>query len=235
MMIESFIGIGDYTTIRRRPRPPADGMSIYKRILAHPFVFNRIRPLFVGGIDWTPLYEALDAVPGSVILDVGCGTGIAHQYLRGFREYHGFDTDPVAINYARQKTPGLNINYQCRLVTEEDIRRIRPTHVLLSGLLHHLSDEEALKLLGMCAAAPSIDRIATADVVYISGQHVSNLLAFLDRGRFVRRTEGFIALAKAANLDIVREQIVRSHPSNGRALYLIMSLALRSRQVSFAR
>ena len=37
------------------------------------------------------------------------------------------------------------------------------------------------------------------------------------------------------DFEIVREQIVRSHPSNGRALYLIMSLGLRSRQVSFAR
>jgi len=77
-------------------------VSFYQRILSLPFVFNRIRPLLAGGIDWKPLYEALDAGPDSVVLDVGCGMGIAHQYLRSFREYYGFDTDPVAIKLAQQ-------------------------------------------------------------------------------------------------------------------------------------
>jgi SAM-dependent methyltransferase len=202
-------------------------MSLYQRILGHPFVFNSVRPLFVGGIDWKPLYRALDAKPSSVILDVGCGTGVAHQYLHGFREYHGFDTDAVAIDWAQQKTSGPNVRYHCRLVTESDIKQIRPTHVLLSGLLHHLPDAEALNLLRLCGSAPSVDRIATADTVYIPGRWVSNFLAFLDRGRFVRKTEGFLALARQADLEIVRHEIVRSHPTTGRALYLILTLQPR--------
>lgn len=205
-------------------------MSFYQRILGHPFVFNRIRPLFVGGIDWNPLYEALDARADSVVLDIGCGVGIAQEYLHSFREYYGFDTDAVAIDLAQRNTAGPNIKYQCRFVTEDDIRRIRPTHVLLSGLLHHLSNAEALKLLRMCGSAPGVDRIATADTVYIPGRHLSNFLAFLDRGRFVRNTEGFLALAEEANLEIVRQQIVRSHPITGRALYLLMTLTPRSRR-----
>jgi len=56
---------------------------------------------------------------------------------------------------------------------------------------------------------------------------VSNLLAFFDRGRFVRTTEGFLALVERANLNVVRHQIVRSHPEKGRALYLIMTLSQR--------
>jgi SAM-dependent methyltransferase len=207
-------------------------MSLYQRIVGHPFVFNRIRPVLVGGIDWKPLYEALDAGPESVILDVGCGTGIAHKYLRGFRRYCGFDTDPVAIDIARQSARGPNIQYHCRVVTEDDIKSIGPTHVLLSGLLHHLSDPDALKLLRMCATAGSVDRIATADTVYIPKAYVSNLLAFFDRGRFVRTVEGFVALVEAANVEIVRRQIVRSHPTNGWALYLIMTLSPRSRQAT---
>src|SRR5262245_16431786 len=205
-------------------------MSCYERILAHPFVFNRIRPLLAGGIDWKPLYEALDAGPDSVVLDVGCGMGIAHKYLSGFREYYGFDTDAAAIRLAQLNAAGPNIKYECRAVTEDDVRNIRPTHVLFSGLLHHLSDEDALQLLRMCGAAPSVDRIATADIVYIPGRHISNFLAFLDRGRFVRSTEGFVALAQRANIEIVRQQIVRSHPTSGRALYLVMTLSPRSRR-----
>ncbi|HYR90736.1 MAG TPA: class I SAM-dependent methyltransferase [Terriglobia bacterium] len=202
-------------------------LSFYQRILGHPVVFNRIRPLFVGGVDWTVLYKELDAGTDAVVLDVGCGTGIAHQYLRGFREYHGFDTDPIAIDRARKNTAGPNIDYQCRLLEEDDLRRIQPTKILLSGLLHHLPNAEVLELLRMCGEAPTVERIATADTVYIPREHVSNLLAFFDRGRYVRNTEGFLALAEEANLKVVRHQIVRSHPEKGRALYLIMTLSPR--------
>jgi SAM-dependent methyltransferase len=207
-------------------------MSIYERILGHPFVFGRIRPIFVGGIDWTPLYEALDAGPDSVVLDIGCGMGIAHKYLRGFREYYGFDTNAAAIESARRNASGPNIHYECRVINEDDMQKIRPTHVLLSGLLHHLSDDDAVKLLRLTGSTSSVVRFATADTVYLPGKHLSNFLAFLDRGRFVRNTEGFVALAQQANLDVVRQQIMRSHPVNGIALYLVMTLAPRSRQAS---
>ena len=150
-------------------------MSFYQRLLGHPFVYNDIRPLLVGGIDWSPLYHNLEAGPEDVILDVGCGTGIAHEYLRGFAAYHGFDTDPAAIKFAREKTGAANVSYECRLVTEADIARIRPTRIILSGLLHHLADEECLALLQMCASAPGLKRIATSDVVYLPRQILSNL------------------------------------------------------------
>jgi SAM-dependent methyltransferase len=202
-------------------------MSFYQRVLGHPIIFNRLRPFFVGGIDWTVLYQELDAGADSVVLDVGCGMGVAHQYLKGFREYHGFDTDSVAIEEARRNASGPNISYQCRLLTGADLHRIQPTRIILSGLLHHLSDTSALNLLQMCAGAPSVERIATADSVYLPGQHVSNFLAFFDRGKFVRWTEGFLELVQQADLRIIRHQIVRSHPTKGRALYLVMTLSPR--------
>ena len=206
-------------------------MTLYQRILGHPFVYDRIRPLLVGGIDWTPLYVNLDAGPDSVVLDVGCGTGIAHKYLKSFREYHGFDTDPVAIDFARCSTAGPNIDYQCRFVEESDFQRIRPTKVVLGGLLHHLSDADAVKLLHICGATPSVETIATSDPVYVSGKHVSNLLGFFDRGRFVRRVDGYLRLVREANLDLVRQQIVRCHPKNGKALYFMLTLSPHSRGV----
>lgn len=202
-------------------------MSFYQRILGHPFVFNRIRPLFVGGIDWTCLYDELSADAHSVVVDVGCGTGIAHQYLKGFREYHGFDTDRVAIDFARRNAVGPNITYECRLLEKDDVSRIRPSKVLLSGLLHHLSDSDAVSLLRMFGEAPSVECIATADTVYVPGRHLNNVVAFMDRGRFVRNAEGFLALAREAGLEIFRHQTVRSHPISGRVLYLIMTLKPR--------
>jgi SAM-dependent methyltransferase len=199
-------------------------MSIYQRLLGHPFVYDRIRPLVVGGIDWAPLYRNLDAAMGDVVLDVGCGTGIAHEYLRGFAAYHGYDTDPVAIKFAREKTGGPNINYECAVVTATDVARIRPTRIVLAGLLHHLSDDNCLDLLRMCGTAPSVKRIATSDVVYLPGQTVSNVLAYFDRGKFVRNREQYLELIRRSGLGIAREEIVRSHPQNGKALYLMTVL-----------
>ena len=48
-------------------------MKLYQRILGDPFVYDRIRPLVVGGSDWSPLYRNLAVEPSDVILDVGCG------------------------------------------------------------------------------------------------------------------------------------------------------------------
>jgi 2-polyprenyl-3-methyl-5-hydroxy-6-metoxy-1,4-benzoquinol methylase len=200
-------------------------MSLYQRLLGHPFVYNHIRPFVVGGIDWSLLYRNLEAGPEDVILDVGCGTGIAHNYLRGFSAYHGYDTDPVAIKFAREKTGAANVNYECRLVSAADIASIRPTRVIVCGLLHHLSDDECLGLLRMCASAPSVKRVVTSDIVYLPGQTVSNLLAYFDRGKFVRRQEEYLELIRKAGLAIVRAEIVRSHPKTGKALYLMTTLA----------
>jgi len=199
-------------------------MSLYHRILGHPFVYDHIRPFVVGGIDMSPIYGSLSPGPDDVILDVGCGTGVAHEYLKGFRAYHGFDTDPVAIKAATAKTAAANVHYECRLLTPEDVARIRPTRIILSGILHHLSDDEALALLRMCGSASSEVRIVTADPVYLPGQLVSNAIAFFDRGRFVRKRPGLTGLAERAGLRIVSDEIVRLHPTTGRVLFLMMRL-----------
>lgn len=199
-------------------------MGLYQRLLGHPFVYNHFRPFVVGGVDWSPLYKNLEAGPEDVVLDVGCGTGIAHEYLEGFAAYHGFDTDPVAIKFAREKTGAAHVHYECRLVTAADIARIQPTRVILAGLLHHLSDQEGVDLLRMCASATSVKRIATSDIVYLSGQVVSNLLAYFDRGKFVRHRDEYLELIRKAGLEIVRAEIVRSHPETGKALYFMTAL-----------
>jgi SAM-dependent methyltransferase len=200
-------------------------VSLYDRILGHPFVYHHVRPLVVG-IDYTEQYNALAAGPNDRILDIGCGGGDALRYLGSFDAYHGFDTDEVAISFAKQRPEAgaANVEFETALVTPATFERIRPTRVMMNGLLHHLDDGAAIELLRMCGSTPSVERIVTNDTVYLKGEPLNNVLARLDRGRFVRRIEGFRDLAKRAGLTIAQEDLVRSHPTRGIAQYLVMVL-----------
>lgn len=204
------------------------GSRLYRRLLAHPFVYDRVRPLVIGGLDMSPVYDSLEAGVNDVIVDVGCGTGDALHYLPSFKTYHGFDVDAGAIEVARERAAGRpGVTYEARALTAGDLSSVQPSLVILAGLLHHLDDSQAVELLTMLARTPSIRRIVTQDVVYLPRERVSNLLARLDRGRFVRDEPGYRKLTAQAGLQLERAQIVRSHPRSGRALYLVMTLAPR--------
>jgi SAM-dependent methyltransferase len=202
------------------------GSRWYQKLLGHPFVYNRLRPWVVGGIDMTAFYESLEAGATDVIVDVGCGTGDALRYLSSFEAYHGFDVDARAIEFAVARAGGRpDVTFEARRVTSDDLASLRPSLVILAGLLHHLDDEQFVHLLELLAGTPSIRRIATQDVVYLPGERVSNLLARLDRGRYVREQDGYRALVERAGLRIESLRIARSQAESGRANYLIMTLA----------
>jgi SAM-dependent methyltransferase len=199
-------------------------MSFYQRILGHPFVYNKIRPLVVG-IDMSPVYKKLEVSNDDILVDVGCGTGDALNYLTGFRAYHGFDTDGTAIAFARERArTQANVHFSDGLLSQDDLTHIQPTRLLMYGLLHHLSDDDAVGLLKMCGATPSIKRIVTQDVVFLSGEFINNVLAKLDRGRHVRTLDGYRQLVQRSGLRMVNEEVVQSHPSRGLAKYLVMIL-----------
>jgi SAM-dependent methyltransferase len=200
-------------------------VSLYDRILGHPFIYHHVRPLVVG-IDYTPQYEALDAGDGDRILDIGCGGGDALRYLESFEAYHGFDTDEVAISFARRRPEAkkLNVHFETATVSPTVFRDIRPTRVMMNGLLHHLDDKTAVDLLSMCGATETVERIVTVDPVFLTGEPVNNILARLDRGQFVRRIEGYRDLVGQAGLALTRDAVMRSHPTRGIARYLLMVL-----------
>lgn len=198
------------------------------KILAHPFVYEKVRPFAVGGIDMSPSYSALRLGPTSVVMDVGCGTGDALRYLPSIGGYHGFDTDPIALQHAQRRADARGMtdaHFHSRIVAQADFDAIAPTALILSGILHHLNNDDALALLGMAASTPRLEQIVTQDVVFIHGELLNNVFATYDRGEFVRDESGYQALVEKAGLRIVRSQIAPCGGKSGRMLFLFMELA----------
>lgn len=198
------------------------------KILGHPFVYEKIRPFAVGGIDMSPSYSALRLDAQSVVMDVGCGTGDALRYIPAVGAYHGFDTDAIALQHAqrRARDRGMaNAHFHSRIVTPADFATIRPTALVLSGILHHLNNAEAHALLGMAAAAPQLEQIVTQDVVFLHGELLNNFFATYDRGEFVRDASGYHVLVERAGLRVVRSTILPCGGKSGRMLFLFMELA----------
>src|SRR5690606_26256573 len=81
--------------------------------------------------------------------------------------------------------------------------------VLLFGLLHQLSDEDATELLGVAAAALADDGVAiSVDPTFEPTQGwISRWMSANDRGRYVRTPERYVELA-AAHFGRVEGEIV---------------------------
>jgi len=200
-------------------------MSLFDRFLGHPFVFEHVRPLAVGGVDMSHAYRRLAPGADAVVLDVGCGTGDALKHLDRFESYLGIDTDPRAIAYAAERWKSRShARFECRLCTATDVRTLAPTHVALIGLLHHLTDSESLDLLGMLRQSPRLVRAVTLDIVYLPKRPYNNLMASLDRGRYCRTPEAYAELAARAGLHIADRYVARSHPTRGLVQYYVLEL-----------
>jgi len=216
---------GETLTLGRPVGKVRPVMSLYRRIVGHPIVYEYVRPLAVGGIDMSPAYQRLGAGPDAVIVDVGCGTGDALKHLDAFTSYLGFDTDPGAIEYARARyATRPNVRFECRECTQDDLVRLAPTHVSMIGLLHHLPDDAAVELLASLKASVSLTRAVTLDIVYLEGHFYNNLLASLDRGKHCRTEPAYVELARRAGLSVRDTALVKSHPTRGLVDYFIMEL-----------
>jgi SAM-dependent methyltransferase len=203
--------------------------SAWRKMLGHPFVYDQIRPRVVGGIDMRPVYERLPSEARRLVLDVGCGTGDALRYLDDFEAYLGIDTDPIAIAHARKRWASRpNVRFEARLLEPEDVVRLEPTGVVLSGVLHHLTNDEAVSVFRLVGASPRLVRIVTNDIVFLPGRLFNNVLAMMDRGRYCRHPDAYAELARRAGLRVEEAGTITSSPTNDRVRYFVMSLGRKS-------
>ncbi len=133
---------------------------------------------------------------GERVLDIGCGTAAILAHLPQV-DYCGYDISDTYIATARQHF-GNRGRFFAAFLTEHSLDGERPFDLVLAiGLLHHLTDAEAGRLLDICHAALAPDgRLITLDPCFDAGQsRIAHRVIAFDRGQNVRTLRGYLALA----------------------------------------
>ncbi|OIO37861.1 MAG: hypothetical protein AUJ71_04280 [Candidatus Omnitrophica bacterium CG1_02_49_16] len=157
------------------------------------FIYERIRRIFLLGLNIKPLLDLVDARPDERILDAGCGFGHLAKYFENC-DYTGIDNDPARIAWAKENIGET----RTRRFIAADICRtgFGPNHfdkAIAYGLLHHLPDKAALDCLKEFSR--TVKRIVVfSDPVYSKWHLINNLLCKLDRGGYVRNAEGYLRI-----------------------------------------
>jgi SAM-dependent methyltransferase len=196
-------------------------------LLARQFVYERVRPWFLGDLDYSEIYAWLGDPRGERILDVGCGFGDALRYLKGFERYDGFDLDSGALSTLKRRHRDPNVHVHQSRVDEAQLLAIDPTLCVAIGLLHHIADAEARDLFHLLGRAPRLARIVTLDTVRVPGATINNVIAALDRGRFVREEEGYRELADGTPFRVTRTDTSRARARRQLSCYFSMCLERR--------
>lgn len=161
-------------------------------VLSNKVVFSKIRPLIAGLPDYRLVCDMLDLGDGDIVVDIGCGYGIALEYMNKFDQYHGFDTNQSCIQGASSKYNAPNIHFYNKALDAEELSRLMPTKAVAVGLLHHLLDAECKEMLNALENS-SVTKIVTLDTMY-SGKWINDFFSRLDRGKYARTTEGYAHL-----------------------------------------
>jgi SAM-dependent methyltransferase len=207
-------------------------VSLRDKILGLPFVYNVVRPIVVGGIDMGPVLSPLEVHESDVVVDVGCGTGIALEHLPRFRRYVGFDTDERALTAAARRTKARlqahgqeQIEFRNVTLDAAAVAELSPDIVILAGLLHHLDDQACEELLRTLRSAPKLRTVVTLDVTFLPGRLVNNLLTVLDRGQYPRHPAAYNWLASRAGFAIDEAKTLPARPGNDRVEYWWMKIS----------
>jgi SAM-dependent methyltransferase len=145
----------------------------------------------------TYLAEYVKPIPGSKVLDIGCGPADALNFLPQM-DYTGLDISSKYIESAKNRFANRG-RFWCKDVGLATISGEEGTFdlVLATGVVHHLDDDTAGRLfeLARLALRPS-GRLVAFDGCYVPEQSgIARWLLSRDRGKFVRAQADYVRLA----------------------------------------
>jgi SAM-dependent methyltransferase len=186
-----------------------------RAVLSAPWVYDATQRLLgVARYRRALVRDHFALFPGARVLDIGCGTGELLEALPGPIAYLGVDLSAAYIERARRRA-----DPRARFVCA-DVDALEPgdsgpfDRIIGTGLLHHLDDEPAARLLARAARALAPGGfLLMVDPTLIDPQPaLARALIVRDRGRNVRSPQAYAALARPAFADVetrVRHDLLR--------------------------
>jgi 2-polyprenyl-3-methyl-5-hydroxy-6-metoxy-1,4-benzoquinol methylase len=132
------------------------------------------------------------------ILDIGCGPAQILEQIPQC-DYYGYDIDQRSIQYAKKKYHQKNYHFYCKKFNKTEVKKLpKFDFVIFFGILHHLSDREADKMLTLCKRIMKKNsKLLTEDPIIVEKQNIiAKFLIKKDRGTNVRQKKEYINLLK---------------------------------------
>jgi SAM-dependent methyltransferase len=174
-------------------------MNFRKRLLEQPWVYENLMKIFgrKENLSWIA-DRLITPIDGERILDLGCGTATILTAMSNV-EYTGIDNNSRYIEKAVERF-GHRGKFICADLNDEIVATLGTfDKVLLLGVMHHLPDPSIKQTM---ALIPKLLRpqgvLITMDPAFEKNQHpIARIMARMDRGRFVRSTNDYVALIQS--------------------------------------
>lgn len=179
---------------------------VVRRLSAHPTMWNLFRRVLEFNFVEEKRVIKRELMPHAraarkegrapSILDLGCGTGeLAPSFLKVGYSYVGIDIEPERIEYARKTYPKGEFH-----VMDAGAIRYPDGHfdqILVTGVLHHLSDEEVRRIVGEMRRVlrPGGRALVMEDIALRGSLNLLGALVHLaDAGAYIRRPKEYTPL-----------------------------------------
>jgi len=157
------------------------------RLLEIPLFYNFVQWIFLHKETRSAWYTLVKDHENKIILDIGCGFGKESVFFRNSKNYVGIDILKTSIASAKIHYSNYGDFYCCPIEKIDQLPIKDIDLVVLRGVFHHLSDsvidEFLVKIKSKMTAKGTICSI---DTVFVGKRMVGNMVASLDRGKFVR-------------------------------------------------
>lgn len=168
-----------------------------RRLLSSPLIYSQFQNLMGAKKGWEIICKDYLCINTNMsMLDIGCGPADVLNYLPDGIDYWGFDISKDYIDKAQQKFNNKG-HFSCKFFENIDLEYLpKFDRVLMSGVLHHMEDEDAIEVLKLVfQSLKEGGKLITIDPCYDPNQSkIARFLVSKDRGQNVRYESQYTSL-----------------------------------------